>query len=306
MVSVLAFLRSLASRFNNRHESPKPLRFLFLDDSYFPSTNITSLTAVAVPVDRLHTVRTAFYDTLKWAIRPSEGVIARAPELHGSNFLRDESPERQTEVLLGLQELIRANALGIYRIGYFLTRKLAAPNKGDPKMIGMLWVSLLSMLEPILAEGPVIPVMDGFDPRTVRQLSQLIKSVDEMRAAGYGSNSISIAHAENVLGEVFYADSKFSALTQVADVVSYLRGISDMETLGIPLTDFKEHLAPHARALTGLMTREEVVSMVLNGEIQGPRSHVKPVFRNNGPITRMFNIVPSDTENVRCPADLWM
>ena len=67
---------------------------------------------------------------------------------------------------------------------------------------------------------------------------------------------ISTPHNEN-LGELFFADSKSSSMTQIVDVISWLRCISDDHTRGIDLSDFKRQLLPRAKRLPGNMVFEE-------------------------------------------------
>jgi hypothetical protein len=50
--------------------------------------------------------------------------------------------------------------------------------------------------------------------------------MDLMRAAGM-DKIMSIKNTENILGEVFYSDSKYSVFTQMVDIVAYLRNVTD-------------------------------------------------------------------------------
>ena len=116
----------------------------------------------------------------------------------------------------------------------------------------------------------IIPVMDGFDKNMVRKFSQLVKGMDVMRAAGH-KQSISLKHSENILGEVFYADSFYSIFTQVADLISGLRQLSDISREVKELTDYKKMLLMISEKLEPAIVGDDgVKAMVLNGETQSP------------------------------------
>ena len=138
-------------------------------------------------------------------------------------------------------------------------------------MLGGLWLGILNTLKPKIEKEMIIPVMDGFNNNMVRKFSQLVKSMDVMRAAGHGQ-SVSIKHSENILGEVFYADSQYSIFTQVVDIVSWLRQLSDISHDGKELTSYKQELLSIAEKLNPLLACDGVIAMKFNGETQGPSS----------------------------------
>jgi hypothetical protein len=112
--------------------------------------------------------------------------------------------------------------------------------------------------------------MDGFDRNMVRKFSQLIKGMDVIRAAGH-EQSISLKHSENILGEVFYADSQYSVFTQVADLVSWLRQLADISREGKELTSYKKRLLMISEKLEPAIVGDDgVKAMELNGKTQGP------------------------------------
>ena len=273
-----------------------------MDDSYCEITQVSSLTGVLVPVDQYPMLRSGFYNILRFAIQPSESLIATAPELHGNDFLRDECDETKLAVLRDIAALMAKHHVRIYRIGYFITEVIEQLFTRDKKLVGLCWVSLLSMMEPLLKDEMVIPVMDGFDPDTIHYFSSVVKELDELRSADF-DKSLSIQYSHNVLGEVFYADSRYSALIQVADLAAYLRAASDLVTLGKAITDFKKQLASISGILDSSIAWEELVSLIVDGQIQGPADQVRPGYKTYGPITRVFKIAPSDTKNTTVPDD---
>ncbi len=194
-------------------------RFLFMDESYSSTTTISALTGLLVPIHVYPAVRERFFDVLHWSIRPADNVIAHPPELHAKTFLAGEPDDRKLHVLRQIADLVIASGIGIYRVGYYITTEIRQRFPLDQNMEGACWLSMLFMLEAVLAHSPVIPVMDGFNTDRVRRFSGPVKSMDVMRAAG-AEQMISVPNAQNLIGEVFYADSQYAILTQVAECCS--------------------------------------------------------------------------------------
>lgn len=266
--------------------------FLFLDECYDSTSTIASLTGVLVPVTGYPELRTGLYDLLDWTIRPEPNVVGRPPELHGSDLLRDEDDERKLEVLKGVADLVVEQNHPIYRVGYYITREIEQTFPQDPKLVGMCWLSLLFMLEPVLAQSMVIPVMDGFHPRTVNSLSGPSSSINMFRAAGL-EKIISVPHSANILGEVFFADSEHSVGTQLVDVISYLRHVTDLKNDGKPLSEFKSRLLEISNKLEPAIAREEIIALRLDGVVQGPAIRARP-SSSSGPLTAASRTIPSD------------
>lgn len=246
---------------------------LFMDESCSKpidnnKTVISSLTGVLVPIHRYAELRTKFYNLLEWSIKPEPHTINMdVPELHGRDLLPKEDCEKKRNILEGVVDLVVANHLEIYRIGYYITKTIRKTFKGDEEMLGSLWFGILDALRFKIENEMIIPVMDGFDK--VRKFSQLVKGMDVMRAAGR-EQSISLKHSENILGEVFYADSQYSVFTQVADLISWLRQLSDLSREGEDLTPYKKSLLVVSEKLEPAIVCDEVIAMKLNGKTQGP------------------------------------
>lgn len=253
------------------------VNLLFMDESCSEvidnkKTVISSLTGVMVPIHRYAELRTKFYDLLDWSIKPEPNTINMGvPELHGRDLLPEEDDEKKLDILEGVVDLVVKNQLEIYRSGYYITNMIREHFKGDEEMLGALWLNILNTLKPKIEKEMIIPVMDGFNKSMVRRFSQLVKNMDVMRAAGHGQ-SISIKHSENILGEVFYADSQYSIFTQVVDLVSWLRQLSDISREGKELTTYKKKLLLIAKKLDLVLACDGVIAMKFNGEAQGPSS----------------------------------
>jgi hypothetical protein len=271
-----------------------------MDDSYTPVTGFSSLTGVVVPVERYPALRSDFYDALIRFIKPANGVIGEAPELHGKDLLRGECDDSKLEILANVAALIATHQLRVYRIGYFINDVTGKLFANDGRLQGICWHSLLSMMEPLLKDEMIIPVMDGLAPQTTRLFSPVVKRLDEWRAAGLEHN-VSVRYSHNVLGEVFYAGSRYSALTQVADLVAYLRNASDLVGLGLPASDFKQKLADMSLSLNRCLVWEELISLVVDGQIQGPKDKARRPYREYCPISVTFRITPSDSVDIALP-----
>lgn len=251
------------------------VNFLFMDESCSEAidnnkTVISSLTGVLIPIHKYAELRTKFYDLLEWWIKPESNTINMGLlELHGRELLPEEDEEKKLIILNGVVDLVVSNQLEIYRGGYYITKTIRESFKGDEEMLGGLWFGILNTLRPKIANEMVIPVMDGFDRNMVRKFSPLVKGMDVMRAAGH-EQSISIRNSENILGEVFYADSQYSIFTQVADLVSWLRQLSDISREGKELTPYKKKLLVVSEKLEPAIACDGVIAMEFNGKTQGP------------------------------------
>jgi hypothetical protein len=249
------------------------LNFLFMDDCHGNEKKLktTSLTGLIVSVDMYPQLRTQFYNLMKWSINPETNVInLDPPELHGSKMLLNETDERKIDTYQKIVNLAIDNKLKIYRIGYHRDKKynpwkLPFGNKGsehETEFLGMCFFSLLSVMQPEFEEAILIPVMDTVDAGKVKTFSGLIKNLDIMRETGL-EHSMSIKNSENILGEVFYADSKYSVLTQVVDIISYLRHVMDMHEVGLKKSPFQQSLVQISNQLSPSIVHEKIIRLNL-------------------------------------------
>ena len=192
------------------------LNFLFMDDSHSSASRIAALTGLLVPTAGYDRARSEFFRVFEKRIRPEAGIVAQPPTLHGLEFLPDESDEVKVDTYHRLVDLILAEQISIYRIGYYITPGLRAVFADGPHLEGITWLSLLHMLSEPLAQSAIIPVMDGLDQKQTRRFSGPVRQMDIMRAAGLAT-SISVENAHNLFGEVFYADRKYSAFVQLTE-----------------------------------------------------------------------------------------
>ena len=243
--------------------------FLFMDESKGTETGIVALTGILVPLDRYNDLRMRFYELMLWAIEPAEQTVKIGPlELHGNSFLswhEGADDDLKLRLLADVASLVVDERVAVYRVGYHRQKRLNTVLAGDVGYLSLCWNGMLTVLQPVYAAEHLIPVMDGLDLRAAQMFSQTVRTSDVMRAVGL-EGSLSFGNTENILGEVFYSDSRYSIFTQVADIVSYLRHIGDKHAKGIVLSDFQQQLSDISELLKPMMAFEEIILMkVRNG-----------------------------------------
>ena len=238
-----------------------------MDDSYNDQTHISSITGLLVPASLYSETRSRFYKIVPRAEKiladGTRFIDIRPPELRGSKYLKnlpnaDENLIFQT--LEGVVELVVTQNLEVYRSGCYITQETSKLSKDfniDWRLHDICWLNMVSMLEAKMTQEMIVPVMDGFSATTVKTFSQFVKNMDLMRSAGWGP-IMNIKNTENILGEVFYCDSRYSIFTQIADNIEYLREVADLAREGKALTSFKRRLLPISERLSPSIIREEI------------------------------------------------
>lgn len=248
-----------------------------MDESYNHETSppISSLTGVVIPLDEYSALRSKFYEVLRFEMEPQKDALnLNPPEFHFVDFLRHQSDEIKFDKLQSLADLVVENQLEIYRVGYYITKNVKKKFESDEQLIGLCWLGILFMLQPKLESEMIVPVMDaGFEKnmkQMIKQFSGPMKTVDVLRETGREEN-ISIKHSINIL-DVFYADSEYSIFTQLTDIVSGLRRISETFNHDKQLitSAFKRQLLPISEHLLNAPIREEIVALNLDGRVEGP------------------------------------
>jgi hypothetical protein len=270
------------------------VHFLFMDETQSDEKlkpRISALTGLLVPVSQYIELRRQFYSALHHYVVPKPNHIGRVPEMHGKKLPGATIDEKVSNVA-AIVDLVIANRLRAYRVGYYITDYLQSEMTFDKWMLSVSFSGIISELEHVLATQMVIPVMDGFDPNVVRSFSQTLQSCDLLHAAGQG-DMCSLAHSQNLIGAVSYVNSEYSVLTQVTDIVAYLRKVTDMQNDGWPLPEFKKALLPYARKLDQVMASEHIIAFTVHGKVQGP-PHMARKPTGKGPYVACFHPVLSD------------
>ncbi|MFL6236729.1 MAG: hypothetical protein ACJ76N_26605 [Thermoanaerobaculia bacterium] len=245
----------------------KDAALFFLDESTNDDlpTPASALTGIVVPTASYPKVRAAFYQAIISEIRPQpQHVNLDPPPLHFSNFLRHRSDDEHFEIFEALASILLTNDLRIIRVGFYRTPATLSAFSSDSQLIGLCWLALTSLLDPILSNTVLIPVLDAafvasFQP-VVHAMSSRVHNADLFRASGLPAWPN--PNFQN-LGEVFYCDDKYSALIQLVDQVAGLRRVLETERLtGAPhRSPYKRRLAQIASSLDSLIIHEELFDM---------------------------------------------
>lgn len=272
-----------------------------MDDNTNCKTRITALTGVLVPASRYAELRDQLYRDLPWFLteqpeieiwdesggEPAEIIPAWTtksagkrsdewmaewttvlpPELHASDLYKEHGLVDDGVRLAALEsvvDFVLNNDLSVYRVGVIPPRDRCARRYTDNELHRQCWLKMLLALQPVLDTQQVIPIMDGLNLGRARALSAVIRNFDIFRASGIGGNADEnpcLARLSNILGEMYFANSEHSVFVQVADVVSYLRTVTDWANHQFDLQRYKAQLLPLAKQLQPVMKKEETVQL---------------------------------------------
>jgi len=245
------------------------MNFVFVDESYSEpvredGTFISSMTSLVVPLAAYNAVRVAFYKVLEPFILPKEHTINfMPPELHGAEMLKDQPDDDDRKKLSAFNQIVNLvldHKLDVYRVAYYITPEWKAMMKGDEVGTSMCWFSTAVVTQPVYENTETAFIMDGFNDETVKKMSIMLRECDIMRAVEK-EHGLSLKNTKNIIGEVFYADSRYSAMIQVVDVVSYLRNVNDLSQEGWGFSDFKNEVLAEGKRLDTRMQYDDVVEM---------------------------------------------
>jgi hypothetical protein len=219
---------------------------LFVDDTDAgATTGALALTGVLVDVSRYDAVRTDFC-TMKRQLFPDppNTVNTSPPEYHGSALFKgvpEATDDHRVRAHRDMVTLCNRHELDVVRCGYWNGRELDQTSPGVA--ITLCWFGLLDMLQDRLADRTIIPVMDQCKEKTARSISGSMKNTDILRTAMPDRHFLSRRNTENVLGEVFYADSAMSVFVQVADMLGYMLHARDCVERQSPASAYKQLVA---------------------------------------------------------------
>ena len=245
------------------------MQFLFMDETTSEPVKglgrIVAITGVVLPVARYAQARSRFYESFR--DRRTEGglTVDLAPiELHGRKLLPDATDDEKIAALNKVADLVLEHEFGIYRFGYVDNQSLQAFFKSKDIAYALSWADMVAGVQPELRAGPLVPVADSGNPQLAEHMSRFIRNTDVLREAGFGK-SLSIEATENIIGEVFFGDSKYSVFVQVSDIVSYLLLQRDMRQVGWPITQFKARVLAVADRLVPAIRAQRVANAQMQG-----------------------------------------
>jgi hypothetical protein len=123
-------------------------------------------------------------------------------------------------------DIINDYSIKVYRLGWLKDKKSKLFKNLDSNLMGIIFPKFLELIDSDIKETKLIPIMDGLDNKISQIFSQYVKQLDILRQ-NINSNNLTIKNSQNIYGEVFYADSKFSILTQFVDMTSYMLHCKD-------------------------------------------------------------------------------
>lgn len=233
-----------------KSSNEKELKFMFMDESVSPEirvngTRIGSLTGIILSAQQCIALRESFLKVLKplFTKANEKGIneISPIPEIHGSCMLPTEDDSVKLRYFKAVAELMAKSDVNIYRVGYYLTPEYLEMFKADKEARGLCWHGLLLVTQQEYEDSYLVPIMDSVNKEHIGQYCSPIQTLLTFRSIGWDKD-LSIRNSENIIGEVFFADSRYSILTQVVDVVAYLRCIQDQANEGVTMTSFKKQL----------------------------------------------------------------
>ena len=227
------------------------INFIFMDEGHSSRTEYFALTAILIPFSQYDDSRNLFHQLLLRFQESGRWTVNREfMELHGFkmlNWIDDVEDDLKIEMFDGVVDIVERLGLRTFRVGG-IQGEFPEPLRRDDVFLRYCWGELIRILEPVLENETVIPVMDMLEGPRLAAVSGLITFTDQMRAVGKHEH-LSIRNLENIVGEVFYADSRFSLGIQLADVIGYLRQVADRVWLGRELSPFQGGLNVIAKRL---------------------------------------------------------
>lgn len=254
------------------------VNLLFVDDSYSDHTKISSLTGVLIPVHKYNALRTQYYQILEWIIKPNENTFnLNPPELHASKLFKGMpgiDDKQKLKTFNDIVDFVNSNGIEVYRSGVYVTDEVTKNFTPDPEMYSFNFDNLIRLLKDKLSNEMIIPVMDKL-PETNKKFTYKDKdydyslgsmisgsrmATDILRETG-GAKLLTIKNTENVLGEVFYADSKYAIFIQIADMIAYLLHILDFSQINEINTDFKSKLLEIALKINQKLINSTIIAL---------------------------------------------
>lgn len=222
---------------------------LAMDDCKSEKINgkiLVSLTGILIPVSENDSIRKSLYDVINPIINQKDTngnniIDFEIPEFHGVDFLRDKEDDIKLDTYNKLALIVKNKKLRIYRVSYYITKDNKEILEKNQGWLNLCWIGILKQLETLLEHNFIIPLMDGFNNPSMKKLSGFIRDTNTARMNGF-DNDIIIKNTTNIIGEVFYADSSYSLIIQIVDIISYLRHVNDLKSEGKELSKFKHQV----------------------------------------------------------------
>jgi hypothetical protein len=245
--------------------------FLFLDECMYEPLDLVALTGVLVPLGCYCQLRDEICAITWKLLNPPPNTVPAPIELHASNLLAELGGSHDQDVLDRLRvdvfesavNLVNRYRLRVFRVAYLNHSEIRTSMEGDPQLYGLTFFGIKNLIQDCLANTLIIPVMDGIPssaseksspPRIDRQLIRSfalgVRNTHHFRQNPAVAKLISIKNTEN-LAEPLFADSQFSTMLQLTDLVSYLllQLERDEREAGRTISDYRAEVLRCAKAI---------------------------------------------------------
>ena len=154
-------------------------------------------------------------------------------------------------------DLVKKFRISAYRISYKVKPPL--DNERINTVLSSCWLSIAQRVQHQAITEFILPVFDFNNEQIRAALSQPMRSGDVWRAIDMEEN-LSLRNTANIF-EPLYADSRFTSMIQIVDVILYLRHCNDWNILGYRLNEFKSNLLPISKRLEGDLLIEDALQL---------------------------------------------
>ena len=239
------------------------MAFLFLDETSYEPLDLAALTGILVFPGDYAAIRDKFCGLVLHVQASPANVIEDPSELHARDLLPgDDSDQSRLLIFREIVAIVNAFGTRVFRCAYLNRNEIANQTAFGQNLYGLTFSSMLHMLQPVMANTLVVPVMDGIpdstkapkppaiDRQLIRAFAQHVRSHHHYRQIPNFADSLTLENAHN-LGEPLFADSTHSVFIQLVDLVSHLLLQLDREELkpDEPLSPYRLAVIAYAKQI---------------------------------------------------------
>lgn len=241
------------------------MKLLFMDEKYAdpalpPAMRVTSLTGILVDPETHASFREQFYSLLNKIRSDPDNAISALTAIHAAELFPEygNDDSRRIEFVEGLVDLMVANQIRIFRVGYVWSPKMKELFKTEKAVLGICFDGILRTLTNELKANQIWPVMET-DRTSIQDqtFAGFIRNLDYYTTR-LSAASMSLDNSN--LGEVLFS-TKNSTYGTCVDFAAYLLHLRFLKSQGLTLTPFKEQLAAIAAPLGEVTERNETIEM---------------------------------------------
>jgi len=168
------------------------VNLLVMDESSSADTDVASLTGILIPVEKAGHIRDAMCKFLRelQSVPPNE--IRALPELHGRAMFRNmdwATDEHRLRAFEHVVAMVNASRLEVIRVAYSNHRQLRDALRPDDRLHRLCFFGIVMWLQKYLANGYVLPIMDGLEEAYATRFNGLVTGATQVRGAGLSANA---------------------------------------------------------------------------------------------------------------------